>query len=50
MKAAFDENGLGVVVNSSRGIIFAYEKDGGDYKKAAREAVIRMNEDLNTVR
>jgi orotidine-5'-phosphate decarboxylase len=50
VKAAFDENGLGAVVNSSRGIIFAYEKDGGDYKKAARAAVERMNDDLNTVR
>jgi orotidine-5'-phosphate decarboxylase len=64
VKAAFDENGLGAVVNSSRGIIFAYEKEGSgeagsgagatkkgeNYAEAAREAVIRMNEDLNSVR
>jgi orotidine-5'-phosphate decarboxylase len=52
VKGAFDENGLGALVNSSRGIIFAYEKDGTPekYGEAAREAVIRMNADLNKVR
>jgi len=28
----FNEDGLGALVNSSRGIIFAYQKLGGDYK------------------
>lgn len=52
VKDAFDENGLGAVVNSSRGIIFAYEKAGSPagYAEAARDAVIAMNEDLNSVR
>lgn len=56
VKAAFDKDGLGAVINSSRGIIFAYEKlDGGpnggeNYAEAARDAVIKMNEDLNSVR
>jgi len=59
--AAFDKDGLGAVVNSSRGIIFAYEqansgavgpiaKKGENYAEAARDAVIKMNEDLNGVR
>jgi len=55
VKDAFDANGMGAVVNSSRGVIFAYEKTGGtkkgeDYAEAARDAVIAMNEDLNGVR
>jgi orotidine-5'-phosphate decarboxylase len=52
VKAAFDENGLGALINSSRGIIFAYETEGDaeNYADAARQAVIAMNEDLNGVR
>ncbi|MFC1655530.1 orotidine-5'-phosphate decarboxylase [Patescibacteria group bacterium] len=53
VKPCFNEDGLGAVVNSSRGIIFAYEKsdeyDEGDYGKAARAAVVEMNEDLGAV-
>ncbi len=43
---AFDKNGLGAVVNSSRGILFAWRKSNQDYKTAAREAAIIMKEDL----
>lgn len=43
---AFDRDGLGAVVNSSRGIVFAYKKTGEDYKTAARNAAIYMKEDL----
>lgn len=49
----FNEDGLGAIVNSSRGIIFAYEKDENfspeKYGEAARAAVIRMKEDLESV-
>jgi len=49
----FNEDGLGAVVSSSRGIIFAYEKLEGfsekDYAKAARQACINMQEDLRSV-
>ncbi len=44
----FDEDGFGAIVNNSRGIIFA--SNGVDYAEAARDAVIKMNEDLNVVR
>ncbi len=44
----FNADGLGALVNSSRGIIFAYQKNGGDYKSAALEAVKKMNEDINS--
>ena len=44
----FNPDGLGALVNSSRGIIFAYQKLGGDYKEAAAQAVKTMNEDINT--
>ena len=46
---AFDENGLGAIVNSSRGIICAYKK--GDWKEeqfaeAARAEALRMRDDI----
>lgn len=44
---AFNEDGLGAIVNNSRGIIFAYQKSTLDYKEAAREAVIKMRNDIN---
>lgn len=46
---AFDKNGLGAIVNSSRAIMCAYKKTGCDEKdfaKAAREEIIRMKEDI----
>lgn len=43
----FNNDGLGAIVNSSRGIIFAYLKSDKDYKTAAKEAVISMKEDIN---
>lgn len=51
----FNEDGLGAIVNSSRGIIAAYKQDKyanfGDegYADAARQAVIDMREDINSV-
>ncbi len=44
---AFDENGLGAIINSSRGILCAWQKTGAtpeDYAKAAREEALRMRE------
>lgn len=50
LKTCFDEQGLGAIVNSSRGIIFAYTKDSKyseeDFAEAAREAVLKMNGEL----
>lgn len=50
---AFDKNGLGAVINSSRGIMCAYKK--GDYSEdqyaeAARDEAIRMRDELLSVR
>ncbi len=47
LKTAFDENGLGAVVNSSRGIIYAHEKYGMSTEKSSRKAASAMNEDIN---
>ena len=47
--AAFDDDGLGAVVNSSRGIIYAYRETGGDFQQAAAEAARAMRDDLNSV-
>ena len=46
---AFQENGRGAVVNSSRGIMCAWKKTGGDghdFQEAARNAAIAMKEDI----
>lgn len=50
---AFDAEGLGAVINSSRGIMCAYKK--GDYAEeqyaeAARAEAIRMRDELLSVR
>lgn len=49
LKVCFDKNGLGGVVNSSRGIICAYRDQrysGMNYAEAARAACIDMQQDL----
>lgn len=46
---AFDEYGHGAIVNSSRGIICAWQKtgkEGKDFGEAARDVAIAMREDL----
>ena len=57
VKPCFNKDGLGAIVNSSRGIIFAYQKD--DYKEnygpeayaeAARAAAMAMAKDLETIK
>ncbi len=52
VKGAFDEHGLGAVINSSRGIITAWKKsgsDGHDYAQQARKAALAMREDICSV-
>lgn len=52
VKPCFNDDGLGAIVNSSRGIIFAYEKKGVDehaYANAAREACLEMKADLDAI-
>lgn len=49
LKCCFDKNGLGGIVNNSRGIICAYKKpeySGMTYAEAARAACIDMQQDL----
>jgi orotidine-5'-phosphate decarboxylase len=50
LRGFFDKNGRGCVVNSSRGIIAAWQKDKrygeGNVGEAAREAVLAMRADL----
>ena len=48
LKSCFAANGLGGVVNNSRGILCAYKKNGGTYTQAAREACIAMQKDLSS--
>lgn len=48
---AFDENGLGAIINSSRAVMYAYKKAGmdeRDYAVAARNEAIRMRDDINS--
>ena len=55
LKGFFDKDGIGCIVNSSRGIIAAYKKDpefadvenvGPEFAEASRRAVLAMKEDL----
>lgn len=49
VRHAFQENGRGAIVNSSRGIICAWQKtgkNGEDYQEAARSAAIAMRDDI----
>lgn len=46
---AFDKNGLGAIVNSSRGIMCAWQKEKceeHDYAQAARREAIRMRDEI----
>lgn len=43
----FNDDGLGAVVNSSRGIIYSYKKYGASVKDSSRMAAIEMNKDIN---
>ncbi|MBU1151407.1 orotidine-5'-phosphate decarboxylase [Patescibacteria group bacterium] len=53
VKPCFNEDGLGAIVNSSRGIIFAYEKrhdlGAAGFDEAARQACLAMKADLERV-
>lgn len=55
LAGTFNKDGVGSIVNSSRGIIAAYTKDiykefgEMNYAKASRQAVIDMRDDLNRV-
>ena len=53
LKDYFDNNGSGIIVNSSRGIIAAYQKDKEVTEKefaiAAKKAVLAMRDDLQGV-
>ena len=46
LKGAFDKNGLGAIINSSRGIIYAWKKSDADWREAARNAALAMKKDL----
>lgn len=49
ISAAFDKNGLGGIVNSSRGIMCAYKKEGcdeKDYAGAAYREALRMRDEI----
>ncbi len=51
LRAFFNSDGLGAIVNSSRGIIAAYQQKayaGMDYQEAARAAFLAMREDINS--
>lgn len=49
VRPLLDENGGGVLVNSSRGILYAHESSRDGYREAAREAARTAREDLRRV-
>lgn len=44
----FNQDGLGAIINSSRGIIYAYKKYDKSIKESSRMAVIEMNRNINS--
>ena len=46
----FIEGGRGVVVNSSRSVLYAFDGQEGDWREAVGEAASSAREDLETVR
>ncbi len=49
IKGAFDKDGLGAIINSSRGIMCAYKKRNykdEEFAKAARDEAIRMRDEI----
>ena len=52
LAGAFDENGIGAIVNASRSIMCAYKKeencDEKDYAAASRREAIRMRDDITS--
>lgn len=51
IKGFFDSQGLGGIINSSRGIICAYKnkKYSNDFAEAARQAALEMKKEINEV-
>jgi len=52
VKFSFNKDGLGAIVNSSRGIMCAYKKDGSQeeaFAESARKEAIRMKEELCSI-
>lgn len=49
VKALLDSGGGGVLVNSSRGILYAYEGSGESYQDAARDAARRAKRELQEI-
>jgi orotidine-5'-phosphate decarboxylase len=49
LRPLLDERGGGVLVNSSRGIIYAYERSGGEYREATRAAALDARDELRRV-
>ena len=55
LKPYFNKDGLGAIVNSSRGIICAYKQEkyaqfgAENYADASRQAVIDMREDIASI-
>lgn len=49
LAGAFDASGNGGIVNSSRAILCAWQKQGGDYQTAARNEVLRMRQELRDI-
>ena len=49
IRPLLDRRGAGVLVNSSRGVLYAYEGTQTGYREAAREAASRARDELNSL-
>jgi orotidine-5'-phosphate decarboxylase len=49
VRTAFDKNGRGAIINSSRAIIAAWKQSGNEYRDAARAEALKMRKELREV-
>jgi orotidine-5'-phosphate decarboxylase len=49
VKPCFNADGLGAIVNSSRGIIYAFQKKGGHFAETAASETEKMKNEINAV-
>ena len=50
LRAGLDSRGLGLIVSSSRSVIYAGKDHGGDWTAAVRAAALELRETINGLR
>lgn len=49
IRPCFDQKGLGALVTSSRGIIYSFEDDSGDWRTCVRESAAAFSDEIGSI-